>query len=63
MTLPTVKLQDPNWQWAKPLVGFAERLNIAQPSDFDDEPTIPYGLCGDTLEVEESDIVEEEVVS
>jgi len=26
-------------------VGFAERLDIIQPSDFDDEPTLPYGLC------------------
>jgi hypothetical protein len=59
---PTVKPKDPNWKWGNPLVGFAQRLNIIQPSDFDDEPTIPYGLCGDELVVEESDIIEEETI-
>ncbi len=43
-------------------VGFAKALNISQVSDFDDEPTIPFGLLQSDLidEVDDSDIIGEE---
>ena len=41
---PTVKICL-NKKYGYRAVGFAERLDIIQPSDFDDEPTLPYGLC------------------
>ena len=57
MTPITVPLSNPNWRWPNEddgRVGFALRLNIIQPSEFDDEPTIPYGLVGDA-NVDEDD--------
>jgi len=56
MTGPTVKLTRPGEN--KNLVGFAEALDIIQPDDFDDEPTIPWGLVR-WSEVDENDIIEE----
>lgn len=45
---PTIPPSQPNWLFglnSDGPIGFAERLNIIQPTDFDDEPTIPWGLC------------------
>lgn len=61
MSVTTEVLTTPNWPFSLDnggRVGFAERLNIIQPADFDDEPTIPRGLCQrEGLEL----VVEEEV--
>ena len=62
MNTPTTSVMDnPNWTFEeKEPVGFAARLNILQPSDFDDEPTAPYFRDRSlVVEVEESDIIDE----
>jgi hypothetical protein len=59
-TEPTVKLRNPNWRWSE-VVGFAEHIDIIQPLDWDDEPTLPFGLCrSDAYESAEMLVEEEE---
>jgi len=41
-------------------VGFGETLYLNQPRDFEDEPTLPFGLCQeDKLESTEGLVIEE----
>lgn len=59
---PTLRFKRPDRLYRA--VGFTEALNIVSPTSFDDEPTIPYGLCQtDGLESTEDLVVEQEVVT
>jgi len=61
-TTPTVKLRNPNWKFGDAdMIGFAERLNIVQPGEFENEPTLPFGLCRcDNIESAEDLVIDEE---